>query len=177
MAVPKVSRAVTVAMKCRRGWSVSPSGRLPLPTANGFASFRRRGHGDTLRGLGRSVNSKHPRGGGEAWPGVLECEASDTLRCCHATDMHHLTHLTGPRASIHKVLSPPLVVGTEDTQWPHSAGRLFPRTRRPVIRTRVPISPWGELRPTSTRLSHGAGFFRVLAAPQSRLAGVQWRDR
>lgn len=88
----------------------------------------------------------------------------------NATSMHHLTPLTGPRASNHKVLSSPLVVSTEETQRPHPAGRLAPRIRRPVILTRVPRLLWGN------HVFYGkpvSALSEFPAAPK-RLAGVQW---
>lgn len=86
--------------------------------------------------------SKNPPG--RRAEGVLELVACGGYRHVHATERSHLTPLTGPRASFHKVLPSPLEVGTEETQRPLPAGRLVPKIRRSVIRTRARFLPWGS---------------------------------
>jgi hypothetical protein len=63
---------------------------------------------ETRRAGSSLMRSKNPPG--KRSEGVLEFVPCEEVQLCHGIDEIHLTPLTGPRASFHKVLPSPLVV-------------------------------------------------------------------
>jgi hypothetical protein len=84
---------------------------------------------------------------GKRSEGVLDSVLCEEVRSCHGIDEIHLTLLTGPRASFHKVLPSPLVV-----RYGGKAEAPFGRQACAQDSTlgdsnKGPISPRGELCP------------------------------
>jgi len=91
------------------------------------------------------MRSKDPLG--KRSEGVLEFVPCEEVQLCHGIDEIHLTPLTGPRASFHKVLPSPLVVRYGGNAEAPFGRQAFAQDSTLGDSDKGSISAWGELCP------------------------------